>query len=551
MPICGAIRVSAFIFYSKMELEYSDIVTMTDGTPVLSHECILKLRRRNSDYDYIAQKGGQENTLRSMADITICGGNRGGGKTITLLMEGLKDARNSHFNGIILRNERGDLEDIENKSYDIYSDYGEYRKAKDSMYWEFYAGGSLSFNFHAGNYNDFVVKFQGREYPYIGIDEITHITYPKFKYILTTNRNSKGIRNRVVGTCNPDPDSWVAQFIDWWIGEDGLPIKDRDGVLRYCFMTGEDVTDIIWGDTPEEVYEKARYLIDRVRKPGEDWHSYIISVTFIRAELDDNKKLMASDPTYKARLAGQSDEQVARDLQGNWRYKSAGDDMVKWEHMEQFFANSPKEGDGVRRCSCDVAFDGGDNLVMWLLVGNHFQDVFACRADSRKTIEIVKAKLAEWQVREENFTYDLNGCGQTFKGFFPRAVPFNNEGSVEDKFKYIYNRLKDQAAYTFAQSFINGEYSINPNILERKFDGIGYSKMTLRDILMRERRAIRQDDTFQKAWKLIGKKQMKKLVGHSPDFWESMIYSRIFTLRKKTFTRPKGLGKFVSPFRYR
>lgn len=470
--------------------------------------------------------------------------------SFTLLMEALKDVKNAGFNGLILRNERDDLTDIINKSYQFFPDYGEYRKAKDSMYWDFYAGGSLSFSFHAGSYNDFVIRFQGREYPYIGIDEITHITYPKFKYLLTTNRNSKGIRNRVIGTCNPDPDSWVAIFIDWWIGEDGLPIKERDGKLRYCFMAGEDVTDIIWGDTPEEVYDKARHLIDRVMKKGEDWNNYILSVAFVRAELDDNKKLMSNDPTYKARLAGQSDEQVARDLEGNWRFKSAGDDIIKWEHMESFFANSVQTGDGVRRCSCDVAFDGGDQLVMWLIVGNHFHDVFACRANSQQTVAIVKGKLAEWGVREENFTYDLNGVGQTFKGFFPKAVPFNNEGAVDEKFKYIYNRLKDQAAYTFAQGVINGEYSINPEILDRKFNGIGYKNMTLRDILMRERRCIRRDDSFLKAWKLIGKPVMRQMIGHSPDFVESMFYSRIFFIKKKTFRKPSGLGRFIrQPFK--
>lgn len=544
----GVISLSAFFI---MEFEYSEIVCMKDGTKVLSHDCISKIRRRNSEFDFIAQKGGQEKTLRSMADITITGGNRGGGKSLSLLLEGLKDVRNSHFNGIILRNERDDLTDIVNKSYDIYSDYGEYRKAKDSMYWEFHAGGTMNFSFHAGNYNDFVIRFQGREYPYIGVDEITHMSYPKFKYILTTNRNSKGIRNRVIGTCNPDPDSWVAQFIDWWINEEGDPIKERDGILRYCFMTGEDVTDIIWGDSPEEVYEKAKHLIDRVRKPGEKWIHYIISVTFIRAELDDNKRLIQSDPTYKARLAGQSEEQVARDLRGNWKFKTAGDDIIKWAHMEQFFSNSRQEGDGVRRCSCDVAFDGGDNLVMWLIIGNHFQDVFAVRADSQKTISIVKAKLAEWQIREENFTYDLNGSGQMFKGFFPKAKPFNNEGAVDDKFKFIYNRLKDQAAYTFAQSLIEGEYSINPNILDRKFDGIGYKNMPLKEILLRERRAIRQDDSFLKSWKLISKPVMRKLIGHSPDFIESMLYFKIFSISKKSFKRPASLGRIISPFRYR
>lgn len=303
-------------------------------------------------------------------------------------------------------------------------------------------------------------------------------------------------------------------------------------------MGGDDVTDCVWGDSKEEVYEKCKAKLDVVMKPGDDYRDYILSVTFIRAELDDNKKLPKG---YKAMLAGQSDEAVARDLLGNWKFKAAGNDIIKWQHMEDFFNNSMQTGDGVRRCSCDVAFDGGDNLVMWLLVGNHIQDVFCCRADSKTAVFTVKAKLLEWGVREENFTYDLNGVGQTFKGFFPKAMPFNNAGGVEEKMKYLYHDLKAQAAYTFAEALINGEYSINPAILERKFDGKGYKNMTLREILLKERRCIRRDEKHEKSWKLITKPIMKTLIGNSPDFFEALFYSRIFKI-KKPYKKPKGLG---------
>lgn len=533
-------RLAGFLF--MIELEYSDIITMPNGIPVVTAECITKLRRRGDSCDFIAQRGGQENALRSMADITICGGSRGGGKSITLLMEALKDANKSGFSGLILRNERDDLTNIVKQSNRIFPDYGTYFTSKDAMYWHFNAGGDLYFSYHAGDYSKFEIRFQGREYNLIGIDEITHIGYKKFQYIKSCLRNGFGLRSRIVGTCNPDPDSWVAQFIDWWIGEDGYSIKERDGVLRYCFMMGEDVTDIIWGDTKEEVYEKSRHKLDPLLKPGDDWRDYILSVTFIRADLDDNKKLPKD---YKANLVSQGEEQVARDLLGNWKYKAAGDDIIKWQHMDDFFSNGEQRGDGVRRASCDVAFDGGDNLVMWLRIGNHFEDVYACRVDSQKTVSIVKAKLLEWGVREENFTYDLNGVGQMFKGYFPRAVPFNNVAAVDSKYKYIYDKLKDQAAYTFAQNLINGKYSINPNILSRKFDGVGYRNTPLRDILMRERRAIRQEESFAKAWKLITKLIMKQLVGHSPDFIESMFYSELFFISQKKYRRPNGLGRFV------
>ena len=75
------------------------------------------------------------------------------------------------------------------------------------MTWNFDKGGKLSLTYFSDTFEDFKIRFQGQEYPYIGIDEITHMPYEKFKYLLTDNRNSYGIRNRVYGTSGPDPDS--------------------------------------------------------------------------------------------------------------------------------------------------------------------------------------------------------------------------------------------------------------------------------------------------------------------------------------------------------
>lgn len=246
--------------------------------------------------------------------------------------------------------------------------------------------------------------------------------YLKFKYLITCNRNAFHIRNRFIGTCNPDPDSWVAKFIDWWIGEDGLPIPERDGRVRYCFMDGDNVSGIYWGDTREEVYEQCKDIIHAYWKPeyeqyGTPQELFIKSVTFIEAKLSDNVKLMSSDPTYLANLVNQSDEQRARDLDGNWKYKAAGDDIIKLTHMEALYRNSMQIGDGIRRVSCDAAFEGGDSLVMWLWEGWHIRDIFVCKLDSKKTVDTVKAMLEEWHVREECFTYDLNGLGQYSKAF--------------------------------------------------------------------------------------------------------------------------------------
>ncbi len=508
---------------------------------------VERLRELRSDRAMIAQKGGQENALASDADIVIAGGNRGGGKSWMLLLSLFNDIYDANLSALIVRKERDDLTNLVDKSTSLFKDHGEYKRSKDLMKWDFKSGGVLTFSFHDGPLKDFQDRFQGREYNRIGIDEITQSEYKKFKYLLTCLRNAHHLRNQLIGTCNPDPESWVARFIDWWIGEDGLPIKERDGVLRYCFMNGDEVGDIIWGDTPEAVYEQARAIIDSVISPGEDWRNYIKSVTFVRAELDDNRALMESDPSYKANLAGQSEEQRQRDLAGNWRFKSAGDDLIKWAHMDAFYRNAVQCGDGVRRVSCDVAFDGGDNLVMWLWVGNHVQDLYVCRHDSARTVDIVRGKLMEWGVREENFTYDLNGVGQTFKGFFPKATPFNNLEAVDPAMKHLYVNLKSQAAYELAMDLIEGRMSINPELPERVPAG---GKHSLREILNVERKAIRRDDAkADKGWAIVNKKVMKQVVGHSPDFFEALIYKKIFDIKVRRHVKPR-LMRYVNPARY-
>ena len=539
-----------FKVYTKTDID--TIVSIDGGKDVLSYEYLDILRSselKNIESKRITpQKGGQENMLSIDVDILIGGGSRGGTKSFSLILEAQKDIDNKFFKALLLRKEIDDLQNLIDESSNIYSQFGEYNKSKNDMTWNLTKGGSIKFNYYSDSYDDFKVRFQGKQFAYEGIDEITHIEYNKFKYLITCNRNAYGIRNRFWGTCNPDPDSWVAKFIDWWIGDDGYPIPERDGKIRYCFMDGDDVSTIYWGDTREEVYQQCRHTIDKYWKPeyeeyGTPQELFIKSVAFVEAKLSDNKKLMQSDGSYLANLANQSEEQRARDLDGNWKYRSLGDDLIKLSNMDYFFKNEFQYGDKKRRASCDVAFDGGDNLVLWFWVGNHIQDIFTCSATSKTAMQNVKNKLEEWHVLEEDFTYDLSGIGQSFKGFFPNAQPFNNRESVEDRYKGQYDNIKSQCAYLFYHKLNNGEISINPDILTQKFSGKGYSNVPLRDVLMNERKAIKKDiNQTDKGFCIIKKMDMKRAVGHSPDFIEAMLMRFIFDIKQQKTRKIIGLG---------
>lgn len=471
--------------------------------------------------------------------------------TYSLLLEALKDVNNKNFHAMLLRGDLNALVSMMDDSDKVFDGFGYFNRSKNDLTWNFNRGGFLRFSYHDGPYDGFQKRVQGHQYAFIGVDEITHIDFAKFKYLITCNRNAYGIRNRFWGTCNPDPDSWVAEFISWWIGEDGFPIPERNGVIRYCFMDGDDVTSIVWGDSKREVYEKCRHIIDARYTPamhefGSPEDIFVKSVAFVEAKLTDNIQLLRSDPGYLANLAGQSEEQRSRDLDGNWKFRSAGDDIIKMQHMLDFYDNAHQTGDGVRRCSCDVALEGGDSLIMWLWIGNHLQDVFQCKLDSEATVMTVRAKLREWGVMEENFAYDVNGLGQLFKGFFKNAVPFNNQEAPDAQFKFIYGNLKSQAAYMFADDLKNGNISINPDLLDMRFSGKNYSNMRLADILMKERKAIRQDDKKRdKGFFLIQKATMKQLVGHSPDWIEAALIKKIFDIKKTTRHKSRGLARYI------
>ena len=551
------------------------------GRPMETIEYVQMLRdedRQIKKKNFIAdQFGPQEKMLAAQADILIFGGARGGSKSFSILLEAIKDVVNPNFNAVVLRHEKPDLENLIEDSKRIYKDYGYYVSSDKDMRWKFNAGGNLSFSYHAGLYDDFKIRFQGKQYSYEAVDEITHIDWDKFLYLLTCLRNANGIRNRFVGSCNPDKRSWVRKFIDYYIGNadtiyadgkkhpelKGYPIPERCGKLRYCFLAGSNnISDIIWGDSREEVYEKCKDQIaelwdESMSRFGDPKDLFIMSVTFLEAKITDNLKLLESDPAYIARLANQSHEQVMADLRGNWDADDESEDYLSEDDMHRFFYNTKQFGDNVPRASLDVAFEGGDAAWMWLRVGNHYQDFVSFHMDAANLIEAVRQQLAVWHVKEENFVYDVNGIGQAFRGFFKKAMPFNNmeapwgkNDSDKQQAKLEFDTLKSQTFFSFADEIKMGNISIEPALLKRRITSKGLDNVTVEEMLMSQRRIFSIDinklDTFRGKC-IIPKKEMKRILGYSPDGSESMAYAHAFFVKKVEVRRviPRGHARYV------
>lgn len=268
------------------------------------------------------QSGPQEAFLSTPADIAIYGGAAGGGKTWALLIEAIRHVQNALYGGVIFRrvypqimNEGG----LWDESMALYPMLGGI-PVQTQTRWDFPWGSSVRFA-HM-QYEKDKLQYQGSQIPFIGWDELTHFSESQFFFMLSRNRSMSGIPGYIRATCNPDAESWVADFIAWWIDqretlEDetpnpsyGLPIAERAGVLRWFVRVNDQMH---WADSPEELRERFAEL------PAEDVQPK--SVTFIPAKLSDNPALLAADPTYRASLLAMPFVERERLLGGNWKVK--------------------------------------------------------------------------------------------------------------------------------------------------------------------------------------------------------------------------------------
>ncbi|WP_322884163.1 terminase family protein [Sinorhizobium medicae] len=255
------------------------------------------------------QAGPQEQFLSCPADIAIYGGSAGGGKTFALLMEPLRNIDNPAFGAVFFRR---DTTQITNEGGLWDTSQGLYRhmggvSIEQPHQWTFPKGSTVTMT-HL-QHEKSVYNWQGSQIPLELFDELTHFTRKQFFYMMSRNRSTCGIKPYIRATCNPDPDSWVAEFIAWWIGEDGYPIAERSGVIRY-FVNINDT--LRWADTAEELIET--YGAGTEPK----------SVTFIASSIFDNKILLEADPGYLANLKAQSMQEQMRLLHGNWKFRAEG-----------------------------------------------------------------------------------------------------------------------------------------------------------------------------------------------------------------------------------
>lgn len=492
------------------------------------------------------QEGYQIKTLSSNADIVIGGGAAGVGKTFSLLLEPLRHKDVKGFGTVCFRRTSPQITSegaLWDTSEQIYSMVRGANPRRSTLEWEFIdnEGKKTSkLKFSHLEYEKNIYDWQGSQIPLLEFDELTHFTKKMFFYLLSRNRSVCGVKPYVRATCNPDPDSWVADFIEWWIDQDtGYPIPEREGILRYMVVDGDNY---IWGDSKQEVIDKAWYFLkEQVEKSGIKPEHFVKSVTFISGSIYDNKELLSIDPAYLGNLMAQDTETQSILLKGNWKVVINDDDIIDYYAFKGAFDNKYEVKTGKCYITADIAMKGSNKYIPMVWDGMEIIDMAVIdKSNGKQVVDTIETFQKQYKVENRFTVFDNDGVGSFIDGFIPGAIEFNNgsrpypdpKNPMRDKkgnpIPANYEHLKAQCYYEIGSDINNGKVKISEKVANMMYD----NKMTVRQRFMMERKAIKRDGMdMDGKLKLIKKDKMKTmLAGDSPDLMDAMMMRKIFDL---------------------
>lgn len=236
--------------------------------------------------------------MRRWEDEALYGGAAGGGKSEALVIEATRQAHIPHYRGLILRKTYRELGELIDKSLQYYPRaFPKARYNASQNIWYFPSGAKIIFG--AMQRPQDKIKYQGRAFDFIAFDELTHFTWEQYSYMLSRNRpNGPGTRVYMRATANPGGvgHGWVKEY----------------------FITAAPPMTTIRGEFEYETPDGRKEKQMRTR-------------IFVPASVFDNKKLLANDPGYPARLAAMPEAERNALLYGDWDSFS-GQVFTEWKN---------------------------------------------------------------------------------------------------------------------------------------------------------------------------------------------------------------------------
>lgn len=242
---------------------------------------------------------------------------------------------------------------------------------------------------------------------------------------------------------------------------------------------------------------------------------------FIQSLYTDNPHTAGS---YKEQLSNIKDEATKQRLMyGNWEYDDDPTTMIDYDSIIDMFTNTVEESEK-KYLIADIARYGDDKTVISLWKGLECYKILTyAKQGIDKTTEVIRNILAEERIPYSQVVIDEDGVGggvvdnlRGVKGFVNNSIPVE-EGKVD---KPNYQNLKTQCYYKLAEI-------INDHKMAVKINDETIKELIIEDL---EQVKTKDADKDQKL-KIIGKEEVKEIIGRSPDYSDVLMMRMYFELK--------------------
>ena len=424
--------------------------------------------------------GFQEKFVRSNVDVCFGGGCLNAGKTAGAVLMCGEPSLDPKFRAVFLRNNLGDLKSgggILDEFRSMYRGGVEVVESGDPRV-VFPSGARIDVTHIADQSREKVrQRFKGRQYDLIYFDEMTGFTWECFTEVCTRNRGTAKWTGKIRGTTNPERDHWLRIFLDWYIGVDGFIREDREGVVRYFYMAGATVKDVVWGDSKLEVYRQCKADIDRklARINGKNgkatWESMIKSFTFYLGRMSENISSIGNNENYVGTVAMSGGANAEQLLEGNWNVSSKDsiETAIPNDMARQVFMNDPATN-GDKWITCDLADVGTDNFTAIAWDGFHIYDMLVVgKTTPRQNAELLLNFAKKHDIGTSHIIYD-GTRGLYINDYIPEAIPFISAKKPEGMYYLEARSLKEECYMRLAEAIKRGEFSIADEVANSKYE---------------------------------------------------------------------------------
>lgn len=386
--------------------------------------------------DFMPQPGLQEKFIKCNSNIIFLCGAATMGKTYSMLMKFLKGIDKPGFAGRFISMRLADSK----KGTSIYRDTVELLgnfsncevSSSDSPTFAWPRWNSavqlIHSNFNVDNpteWEDFKELAKKNQASLIQVDEGTAMPFKMFTYWMSRNRDSSGMKPQMTMSFNPEYTHWTTTLLllAGYIDPATYYFRpEMNGVTKYIYFKGDDVNDVIIGDSASEVAAAAGItLSDADKKAGLTEEDMVKTFTVFTGEASDNLKLVAATGGGSvANLHAVGGTQRAI-LKGAYFGPVNNDKSSITKQMILDFVTNPINGDENMYATMDISGSASSKrpdacqMVIWK--GLRIIAIETYYGNMVDIVPWINGMLAKYNVPLEHFAFDATGMGFFLKDY--------------------------------------------------------------------------------------------------------------------------------------